>query len=136
MSSEEDDGKQTGDKNKKRGRKRERPEQGNCEITSIYQFFTIARDLAHGYDYRCVLCANRGGPVGEALITNCVGPTNLFDHFRRVHHFLPATSQTTAEQKRAFFGTAGIPKDKVLIARDLLGVTHKFFLRCLRLFCE
>lgn len=41
----------------KRGRKRELPEQGNCEVTSIYQFVPIENDLPHGYDYRCFLVA-------------------------------------------------------------------------------
>lgn len=111
---EEEEEKEKGkEKGGKRGRKRDRSEQGNCGITSIYQFFTIENDLPRGYDYRCVLCAAHSVLGDGCLITKCVGPTNLFDHMKRVHHFVPATPAATADEKRAFLGASGIPKDKV-----------------------
>jgi hypothetical protein len=109
----------------KRGRSRERPEGGNCDIASIYQFFKIEKDLQHGYDYRCILCSSRGLSDEGCIVAKCVGPTNLVNHMKRVHHFVSTSGTGTLEEKKAFFGASVIPKDKVssavlrLIIRDL-----------------
>ena len=99
----------------KRGRERERAEQGNCDITSIYQFFTIEKDLERGYDYRCVLRSSRGITGDGCIVANCVGPTNLVNHMKRVHHFVSTAGSGTASEKRAFLGLSAIPKEKVML---------------------
>lgn len=98
----------------KRGRERERLEQTNCDITSIYQFFTIENDLDRGYDYRCVLCSARGLMGDGCIVAQCVGPTNLVNHMKRVHHFVSTAGSGTAEEKRVFLGVSAIPKEKVV----------------------
>ena len=91
-----------GEKKKEKGRSCERPEEGNCDIASIYQFFKIENDLPHGYDYRCILCSSRGLSDEGCIVAKCVGPTNLVNHMKRVHHFVSTSGTGTLEEKKHF----------------------------------
>jgi hypothetical protein len=123
---EEEEEEEEEKKGKKRGRKREEFQQGNCPAGSVYQFFTIEKHNAQGYDYCCVLCDATPKLGRDPVVTACIGPNNLVDHMKRVHQFQSINSQPTSEQKKAFFGGSGaISKERTtkalvrMIIRDL-----------------
>jgi hypothetical protein len=74
---EEEEEEEEEKKGKKRGRKREEFQQGNCPAGSVYQFFTIEKHNAQGYDYCCVLCDATPKLGRDPVVTACIGPNNL-----------------------------------------------------------
>ncbi len=124
---EDDDDDGASEAKRGRGAPKKRFEKGACPPQSVYQFFHIVAENERGYDYRCVL--SHASPL-EAVVTKCVGPTNLLSHMKTVHGFVMAKEGPgTKDEKKAFFARAGprtpVTKDKAtslllhMIIRDL-----------------